>query len=279
MARTSRGDVLDDVLADGHRADELLQVHDGAAREHFADFDLLVAAADRQNLLLFVRGGIAHLDVEHEPVELGFRQRIGAFLLDRVLRGDGEERIGQFVRLASHRHFALLHGLQQRGLRFRRGAVDFVGQQDVGEDGSFHEAKRALAPLVFLQHVGAGDVGGHQVGRELNTLESDIEDLGQRADHQGLGQARHAFEQAVAAREDGGKQLLDDLVLPDDDFLQLLLHHDPMLAELLQDLTQISLFRGHDDPSSFSKHPQSGSSIDSVTAAKAHGSCHLVQSG
>ncbi len=81
-------------------------------------------------------------------------------------------------------------------------------------------------------------------------LNPDVEDLGQRADHQRLGQAGDAFEQAMAPREDGRKQLLDDLVLPDDDFLQLLLHHDAVLAELLQNLTEISLFRGHDDPSS-----------------------------
>ena len=39
--------------------------------------------------------GIIDLDVEHEAVELRFGQRIGSFLLDRVLRGDDEERIGQ----------------------------------------------------------------------------------------------------------------------------------------------------------------------------------------
>jgi hypothetical protein len=38
---------------------------------------------------------VPDLDVEHEAVELGFGQRIGPFLLDRVLRGDREERIGQ----------------------------------------------------------------------------------------------------------------------------------------------------------------------------------------
>jgi hypothetical protein len=54
----------------------------------------------------------------------------------------------------------------------------------------------------------------------------------------------------MSPREDGRKQLFDDLVLPDDDFLQFLLHHDAVLAELLQNLTEISLFRGHDDPSS-----------------------------
>ena len=65
------------------------------------------------------------------------------------------------------------------------------------------------AVFVFVQHVGAGDVRGHQVGRELDALELQVENLGQRADHQRLGQAGHADQQAVAAGEDGGEDLLD----------------------------------------------------------------------
>ena len=138
----------------------------------------------------------------------------------------------------------LLHGLQQRGLGLGRGAVDFVGQQDIGEDRPFDEAEVALAQIVFFQHVGAGDVRGHEVGRELDALEPHVEDSGQRADHQCLGQARHALQQAVPAREDRREQLLDDLVLPDDDPLQFFLHQASMLAELLQDVSQAAGLRG-----------------------------------
>ena len=81
-------------------------------------------------------------------------------------------------------------------------------------------------------------------------LNSDIQDLGERADHQRLGQAGHAFEQAVAACENGGEQLLDHVVLADDDLLQLLLHDDAVLAELLQHFAQAFLLGGHDDPAS-----------------------------
>ena len=149
---------------------------------------------------------VIDLDVEHEPIELRLGQRIGPFLLDRVLRGDRKERLGQRIGRLADRHFALLHRLQQRGLRLRRRAVDFVGQQDVGEDRPFDKAEIPPAVFVFFQHVGAGDVRGHQVGRELNALEADVENPRQRADHQRLGQARHAFQQAMAAREDGGEQ-------------------------------------------------------------------------
>ena len=35
---------------------------------------------------------VGHHDVEHEAIELRLRQRIGAFELDRILRGQHEER-------------------------------------------------------------------------------------------------------------------------------------------------------------------------------------------
>ena len=46
---------------------------------------------------------VADADLEHEPVELRLGQRIRAFLLDRVLRREHEERLGQLVRLAGRR--------------------------------------------------------------------------------------------------------------------------------------------------------------------------------
>ena len=104
--------------------------------------------------------------------------------------------------------------------------------------GPSTKRKFRLPVLVFVQHVGAGDVRGHQVGRELNPLEADVENAGQRADHQRLGQARHALQQAMAAGEDRGEDLLDDLVLADDHLLQLLLHELPVLGELLQNVAE-----------------------------------------
>jgi len=52
-----------------------------------------------------------------------------------------------------------LHGFQQRGLRLGRRAVDFVSQDDVGEDGAFEEAELPLAGgAVFLDNLRAGDI-------------------------------------------------------------------------------------------------------------------------
>ena len=59
------------------------------------------AGRRRDDLDLFFLARVADLQLEHEPVELRFRQRIRAFLLDRILRGEHEERLGQLVRLAA----------------------------------------------------------------------------------------------------------------------------------------------------------------------------------
>ena len=77
--------------------------------------------------------GYLHEHLEHEAVLLGFGQRIGAFLLDRVLRGQHEERIAQAVAHPADRDLPFLHGFEQGGLRLGRRAVDFVGQDHVGE--------------------------------------------------------------------------------------------------------------------------------------------------
>ena len=81
---------------------------------------------------------------------------------------------------------------------------------------------RVPGRLVLLDHLGAGDVGGHQVGRELDAAELERQGVGQRADHQRLGQPRHAHQQAVPAGEHRHQQLLDHLLLPDDHPAELL---------------------------------------------------------
>jgi hypothetical protein len=76
-------------------------------------------------------GGIGNVDLHDEAVKLRFGQRIGAFLLDRVLRGQHMERLGRRAR-AGHGDVLFLHGLQQGRLRARAGAVDFVRHQQAG---------------------------------------------------------------------------------------------------------------------------------------------------
>jgi hypothetical protein len=84
---------------------------------------------------------------------------------------------------------ALLHGLEERGLRLGRGAVDFVGEQDVREDRAWLEDELP-ASFRFLQHGIAGDVAGEQVGRKLDAARGQAQGAGEALDEFGLTQSR-----------------------------------------------------------------------------------------
>jgi hypothetical protein len=111
----------------------------------------------------------------------------------------------------------LLHRLEQRRLRFRWRAVDFVSQHDIAEDRPGREHHLAPAGAgVFLDDVGAGDVGRHQVGGELDAGELQVQHLGEGLDEQCLRQPGDANNQAVAADEQRLEHELDDVTLADD---------------------------------------------------------------
>jgi hypothetical protein len=93
----------------------------------------VVCAEDRP---LIGRSRIADHHVKHEAIELCFRQRIRAFLLDWILRRQHEQRPIELMPDTADRDLILLHRLEQRRLRLRRRAVDLVREDDVGEDRS-----------------------------------------------------------------------------------------------------------------------------------------------
>jgi hypothetical protein len=66
-----------------------------------------------------------------------------------------------------------------------------------------------------VQHRVAGDVGRHQVGRELHARVAQRHGLGQRPRQQRLAQAGHAFDQHVAAGDQRDQGLVHRFLLPD----------------------------------------------------------------
>ena len=135
---------------------------------------------------------------EHEPVELGLRQRERALVLDRVLGRDDEERIGHRVGHAVDRRLALLHALEQARLRLGRRAVDLVGEHDLAEDRARPELELLRLLVVDRQ---AGDVRRQQVRRELDAPERAAEAAGDRLGQHGLAGARHVLDQQVPAAQ------------------------------------------------------------------------------
>ena len=89
-----------------------------------------------KHFLLLIGGGVEESVAEHETVELGFGEFEGAGLFHRVLGGDDVE--GGWVGMGrfSDGDLAFLHGFEERALDFGRGTIDFVREEDVGEDGT-----------------------------------------------------------------------------------------------------------------------------------------------
>ena len=104
-------------------------------------------------------------------------------------------------RLALGRHLLLLHRLEQRSLRLRRGAVDLVGEEEVGEDRARQERELGAA---LVEDRGARHVGGHQVGRELDARElersSPARTSARSASSRGRGSPRAARARRRAPR-------------------------------------------------------------------------------
>ncbi len=208
----------------GHRhlAHDLLEQNDFVTGENVLQVGISAGGGQADNLKFLFLAGVADVDVEHEAVELGFGQRIGAFLFDGILRGQDEKRLRQAMLLAAGGDLVFLHGLQQCGLGLGRRAVDFVGEDDVGEDGAADEAKLSAAGgLVFLNDLGAGDVRGHQIGGELDAVEAQAQRAGKGGDQKRLGQARDAHQQRMTPAEKSDEQLINDGILTYDHLAQL----------------------------------------------------------
>jgi len=112
----------------------------------------------------FIAARVADFQFQHEAVDLRFGQWISAFLFDRVLSRQDQKRFLETKCLVADGDLLLLHRFEQCALDFGRGAVDFVGKNQIGEDRAFTSCKATRLRVVNLR---ADDIGGKHVGREL----------------------------------------------------------------------------------------------------------------
>src|SRR5579862_6709070 len=103
-------------------------------------------------------------------------------MLDGILRGDYQKWLGERQRAAVHRHLSLVHGFEESGLGARGGAVDFVGEDDVGEDGALAKFEFAGFGIVDAD---AEDVTGQKIRSELDTLKGAMEGFCKRLGQSG----------------------------------------------------------------------------------------------
>ena len=82
-------------------------------------------------------------------------------------------------------------------------------------------SSRLPVSRVFLDEVGTGDVRRHQIGRELDARELEVEHLGDGVHDQGLRETGDAGDDAIAPHEERQEHLLDRLFLADDELAEL----------------------------------------------------------
>src|SRR5207342_167609 len=135
-----------------------------------SELDLVRLAVDApaEDVDLRLTIGVAERRPEQEAVELRLRERVRPLVLDRILCRDHEERRLEPMRGALDRDLSLLHRLEERSLRFRRSTVDLVPEEEVRKDRPRPELE---VPVPLVPDRGAGDVRGHEVGRELDARE------------------------------------------------------------------------------------------------------------
>ena len=173
---------------------------------------LRLVAIQNQDASLVLDRRVADLDVQQEAIELRLGQRIGAFLLDRVLRRHDHEQVFERIALVADRDLPFFHRFEQRRLHLGRRAVDLVGEDQVVK-------QRALAKLegAFLRAVdiGAGQVGRQQVRRKLQAMKITLDALGQHLDRAGLGQSRRALDQQMPVAQQRNQHPVDQVRLAD----------------------------------------------------------------
>ena len=153
-------------------------------RRHYS-FEVVIlrrgGLLDHRDFIFFRQ--VANLHIEHEAIELRFRQRVRTLHLDRVLGGQNKKWPRQIVTEALHRHAPLLHRFQQCRLGLGWRAIDFVSQHDIREQRPANELHGPVSrSAILFDYFCPRDVSRHQVRRKLNALERKIEHTGHRAD-------------------------------------------------------------------------------------------------
>ena len=95
----------------------------------------------------------------------------------------------------------------------------------MAKTGPLHEFEDPFSGRhVFLEDLRSGDVGRHEVRGELDSLEREIENFGERRYQKGLRETGDADEKGMGPAEDRDQELFDHFVLADDDLVELAPH-------------------------------------------------------
>ena len=119
--------VLLDMLGQGDKSNDPLVFEDLLAGDDRLNGSGKIPSGPLDDLPFLLAARVVDDGLEQKSVALGFGKWIGSFLLDRILRGQHEEGLGEFIGFSSDGHAMFLHGFKQGRLGFRWCSIDFVG--------------------------------------------------------------------------------------------------------------------------------------------------------
>jgi len=143
---------------------------------------------------------VTQREPHQETIELCFRKRERAFVIDRVLCCNDQERRIERVGFSVDGDASFRHRFEQRCLCSWRCPVDFVGEQNLGEDRTGAEFKFRI---LLVEDRCAGDIGGQQVGGALDSFEVASEAFREGSGEHRFRHTGDVFEKNVSAAEPG----------------------------------------------------------------------------
>ncbi len=121
-------------LRGGGDVDDVLAVEDAL---HFGE--RMASFLIGENAGFFFCGDVAEAALHGEAIHLGFGKGVCAAKLDGVLGSDDEEEVIEIVANALDGDLALAHGFEECALGAWGGAIYFIGEEYIGEDGALVE--------------------------------------------------------------------------------------------------------------------------------------------
>ena len=140
------------------------------------------------------------------------------------------------MRRAAHGYMLFLHRLQQSRLSLGRRSVDFVRQNNLGEDRASKKLRLVADAsffLNFLEHVCTRDVSRKQIRCELDPTKRKIERVSEARNEQRLGQTGDTHEKSVSTCEHGDEKFVNNSLLPNYNSANLSPESVDRLAQLL----------------------------------------------
>lgn len=110
-----------------------------------------------------------------------------------------------------HGDLAFFHRFQKGGLRFAGGAVDFVGQKQIGVRRRARTIEKLSAGRVV--HGEADDVRRQHIRRELHAAAGQIDGAAERDGQRGFAHAGHIVQQNVSPCQKRAEHMFDDRAL------------------------------------------------------------------